>query len=749
VSCLNPNTAVGSAEPFIDEGGVDLAGETFTISRGRAERLGDIVEQSPITLQGLDALLHQAQAQPFQLTFAEYERLHAAKLAGDKAAKQQLELAKQTAWFVCASFKSTTRNKSELDLCTAIVGDADQPGTTREKLVARLDALNVSYLVVTSTSHGCGGQARYRVVLPLATPIPAERYRSAWESINAHLGSMLDPNAKDPTRLSYMPRIPTGAAGHEVIVRDDRQWLDASTLAEIEPPASETAPEVTPVTNDSEALTTISDDDLKQLNSALDFMRDKVADNGTWSEIGYGLLSLQSTRPVRELWYQFSSNAVGYEVGAPEAWWELHRGQQPRSDWRHILKMAGERGWRPTRVASVDAFAPVTDDPGVAPSAPPVTGAAGVPTSRFKPVIPNLAAPRPKWLVKHLLLEGSLAILFGRWGTGKTTVAIELSIAVARELPWHGRKVRGGKVVYVSCESPHGVRLRLSAALQDQGITLGDLNGNFLEIAARPHLLKTEDVQALIADLKPLGQTSLIVIDTLARAMAGTEENSAKDTAVLVANCQAISEATGACVLLIHHTGKDESRGMRGSSNLPASADTEIELERPDETANVRIAKLGKQRDAEDYKDLFNYELVRVTLGHDEDGDPITSTVVREIQPPSEVEVAYEAPKHPVRRAVWKTLDNAMRPMRVDELITSAAAELVHDPASGKRDRRREHASRAVEGMAQDGMLSRSPDGLYQIRRPDSAATVNEQFPPVISPAANDSNRDLVGEVSA
>jgi hypothetical protein len=51
--------------------------------------------------------------------------------------------------------------------------------------------------------------------------------------------------------------------------------------------------------------------------------------------------------------------------------------------------------------------------------------------------------------------------------------------------------------------------------------------------------------------------------------------------------------------------------------------------------------------------------------------------------------------------------------------------------------------------MAQDGMLSRSPDGLYQIRRPDSAATVNEQFPPVISPAANDSNRDLVGEVSA
>ncbi|MGO9326514.1 MAG: AAA family ATPase [Steroidobacteraceae bacterium] len=374
------------------------------------------------------------------------------------------------------------------------------------------------------------------------------------------------------------------------------------------------------------------------------------------------------------------------------------------------------------------------------------------PAPRFRPVIPDLEAPRPKWLVKNLLLEGSLAILFGRWGTGKSTFAIELGVAIARALPWHTRKVRGGKVVYISCESPHGVRLRLSAELKNQGITLDDLHGNFLEIAARPHLGKAEDVQALIAELQAIGPIELVVVDTLARAMAGTEENSAKDSSILVGNCQTISEKTGACVMLVHHTGKDESRGMRGSSNLPASADTEIELERPSEADNVRIAKLGKQRDAPDYVELFRYELVPVTLGQDEDGDPITSTVVREVEPPSEIETTVEAPKHPIRRAVWSALDSAMRPMGVEELITSAAASLVHDPASGKRDRRREHVRRAVEGMAQEGLLTRSPDGLYQIRRPeivDSATPVHERFSPVISPAANDNaaNSDLIGEL--
>lgn len=112
-------------------------------------------------------------------------------------------------------------------------------------------------------------------------------------------------------------------------------------------------------TNTESSLTTIADSDWAQLISALRFLLDKVADNDTWSAIGYALLSLQKSRPAEQLWYDFSRKAVGYQQGAPEAWWQSHKAQQPRSDYRHIFTLARERGFGRTSDAS--AFAPVAE----------------------------------------------------------------------------------------------------------------------------------------------------------------------------------------------------------------------------------------------------------------------------------------------------------------------------------------------------------------------------------------------------
>src|SRR5208337_676950 len=71
--------------------------------------------------------------------------------------------------------------------------------------------------------------------------------------------------------------------------------------------------------------------------------------------------SLQGKVPAQQLWLDFSRKAVGYEPGAAEQWWDSHRDQAPRSDYRHIFNMARQRGM--LRVASVDAFSPVPQDP--------------------------------------------------------------------------------------------------------------------------------------------------------------------------------------------------------------------------------------------------------------------------------------------------------------------------------------------------------------------------------------------------
>jgi hypothetical protein len=111
----------------------------------------------------------------------------------------------------------------------------------------------------------------------------------------------------------------------------------------------------------SQVLTEISDEDWQRLITALRFLLDKVSDNDRWSEIGYALLSLQRTRSAEQLWYDFSRKAVGYEPDAAQAWWSAHRTQQPRSDFRHIFKLANSLG--APRVSDPASFPPVQEPP--------------------------------------------------------------------------------------------------------------------------------------------------------------------------------------------------------------------------------------------------------------------------------------------------------------------------------------------------------------------------------------------------
>src|SRR6185503_12980305 len=101
---------------------------------------------------------------------------------------------------------------------------------------------------------------------------------------------------------------------------------------------------------------------------------------------------------------------------------------------------------------------------------------------------------------------------------------------------------------------------------------------------------------------KPVG---LIVVDTLARAIAGDDENSAQDMAAFIGRVSSIARETGAAVLVVHHPGKDDARGMRGSTALFAACDAVIKI-----TANGDLREVATEK----VKDgvigpLFSYRL--------------------------------------------------------------------------------------------------------------------------------------------
>ena len=85
---------------------------------------------------------------------------------------------------------------------------------------------------------------------------------------------------------------------------------------------------------------------------------------------------------------------------------------------------------------------------------------------------------------------------------------------------------------------------------------------------------------------------------------------------LILAGMKRLQEITGGLVIIVHHTGKDASKGLRGHSSLAAALDGAIEVER---TQTSRSWSAAKVKDGEDGKQRA-FKLHVVDLGRDGDG---------------------------------------------------------------------------------------------------------------------------------
>lgn len=236
------------------------------------------------------------------------------------------------------------------------------------------------------------------------------------------------------------------------------------------------------------------------------------------------------------------------------------------------------------------------------------------------------AAPQ---LVEQLMHRRKLGMVYGPSNSGKTYWAIELGMAIAAGEEFMGRRTCGGVVLYVGGEGASTIRHRVAAREKHTGRKPG-------KFALIPRALSlmgpSPDVDGLVRLVNDTQASSaadvvLIVVDTVARAMVGGDENRALDMARLIGACDQIIEQTRAAILLIHHAGKDESRGARGHSSLRAALDTEIEVSKDDAT-RTHYAKVTKQRDLGGAGEKMAFKLLPVELGADEWGNPVTACAV-------------------------------------------------------------------------------------------------------------------------
>lgn len=206
----------------------------------------------------------------------------------------------------------------------------------------------------------------------------------------------------------------------------------------------------------------------------------------------------------------------------------------------------------------------------------------------------------PDMQVEGIIPANSLGVLYGPPGAGKTFAAIYLAIALQTGRDFCGHRTRQGRICYVIAEGSAAFGRRIAARKAWDRIE-GDSGALWLPEPVQ--LYEPGDVLGLLdaieaADAGPLG---LVVFDTLARCAVGAEENSASDTARLIAGCDRIRRTTGATVLLVHHPDKLGIR-ERGSSAIKGAADVMISCAADGELVTL---KCEKSKDSAPFGDLY------------------------------------------------------------------------------------------------------------------------------------------------
>lgn len=243
----------------------------------------------------------------------------------------------------------------------------------------------------------------------------------------------------------------------------------------------------------------------------------------------------------------------------------------------------------------------------------------------------DLDAPGPEheYLIDRILSRGDKSVTGGPKGSGKSFLAIHMAMAVARGVQFFGNKVRHGGVIYHAGEGARGVKKRLRAYRQHFGVP--KRLGTFVLLTKPVDLFRPSgDTDALITEIKKHAERmpvplELVVIDTLATATAGADENNVKDMSMVLANIAKIADACGVHVMLVHHMNAAGTK-LRGSTSIGANVDQIIEVTK-DEKTKVKTAVLTKQKDDEDGL-KFIFKLKQIILGQRDDGQNITSCVV-------------------------------------------------------------------------------------------------------------------------
>ena len=331
------------------------------------------------------------------------------------------------------------------------------------------------------------------------------------------------------------------------------------------------------------------------------------------------------------------------------------------------------------------------------------------------------ALPPLTWRIRGVLPAEGIASICGPSSSGKSFLELDMAAAIAEGRDWFGFRVKACPVVLVCLEGAAGFRLRVAAWEKHYGRTLPA----GLSLVLQPFkLTETDDVEDMAAAVLSAGVGAVTFIDTLNASAPGVDENSSADMGRILDAAKDLQARTGGLVVLVHHTGKDATKGMRGHSSLYAAMDAVIAVSR-DSTRKqwtTNPAHGGKSKDGAD-GDAHPFVLDVVELAPDDEGQPVTSCVVR-IDGAADDVARVPVPQGENQRLVYEGIRGlfkdgpkgkpgapALRPCIELEAAVMAGAARLACPT----DKRTSRARTAISGLVARGVLGLNEGWLWTV----------------------------------
>jgi hypothetical protein len=230
----------------------------------------------------------------------------------------------------------------------------------------------------------------------------------------------------------------------------------------------------------------------------------------------------------------------------------------------------------------------------------------------------DIGAAAKQWVIKKVMALGEVSSWIDQPGATKSAVLLDAAIHVANGADWRGYKIKQRRgVVYFALERGGLVRIRAKGYQQRPGIADNiplAIVGRVIDLISGQCVTQILDTIKAVEDRCGV-EVALLIFDTYNKGIAagGGDEDKAKDQNRVAANLRRVIEQKSVHIAGVGHTGKDESRGERGSNARLADVDLQVTINGNETIRTARITKANDQ----DQRDLTTYALERIELGKD------------------------------------------------------------------------------------------------------------------------------------